>query len=116
MAYFVGHGYSDGFTSHMKELIERLTPETGIRLTVSTDAVCGACPNNNDGVCEQAELVAEYDGKVLALCGLDDGIILPFGQFTSLVQSRIFDMGLRKSICGGCQWNTICESQKSRWE
>ena len=116
MAYFVGHGYSDGFTAHMGALIERLTPETMVMLTVGTDAVCAACPNNNEGVCEQAELVAGYDEKVLALCELRNGQTLPFGHFTSLVQSRIIDTGLRKSICGGCQWNAICESQRSRWE
>ena len=116
MAYFIGHGYSDGFSAHMGDLIERLAPETMIRLTVGTDAVCTACPNNCSGVCEQAELVADYDGKVLALCGLTEGQSLQFGQFTSLVQSRIIDAGLRRSVCGGCQWNSICESQRSRWK
>ena len=58
MAYFVGHGYSDGFSAHMASLLERLAPDTPIRLTSSTDAVCGPCPNNHGGLCSKPEQVA----------------------------------------------------------
>lgn len=115
MAYFVGHGYSDGFSAHMASLLERLAPDTPIRLTSSTDAVCGPCPNNHGGLCSKPEQVALYDRSVLTLCGLGDGYILSFGCFTRLVQERILSPGLRPSICGGCQWNDICSTQPSRW-
>lgn len=116
MAYFVGHGYSDAFSAHMAALLEELTPETPIRLTTATDAVCGPCPNNNEGFCDKPELVAAYDRSVLTLCGLGEGYILSFGCFTRLVQERILASGLRPAICGGCQWNDICSAQSSRWE
>ena len=116
MAYFVGHGYSDSFSAHMAALLEELTPEAPVRLTSATDAVCGPCPNNSGGLCNKPELVAAYDRSVLALCGLGEGYILSFGSFTRLVQERILDAGLRPAICGGCQWNSICSAQPSRWE
>ena len=116
MAYFVGHGYSDAFSAHMAALLEDLTPETPIRLTTATDAICGPCPNNNEGLCNKPELVAAYDRSVLTLCGLGEGYILSFGCFTRLVQERILASGLRPAICGGCQWNDICSAQSSRWE
>ena len=115
MAYFVGYGYSGGFTAHMAQLLEELTPETPVRLTVGTDAVCGPCPNNSGGLCDKPELVAGYDRAVLELCGLTEGQTLPFGTFTALVQERVLAPGLRPGICGGCQWNEICAGHPSRW-
>lgn len=116
MAYFVGHGYSDSFSAHMAALLEELTPEAPLRLTMAADAVCGPCPNNSGGLCNKPELVAFYDRSVLALCGLGEGYILSFGSFTRLVQERILAPGLRPAICGGCQWDSICSTQPSRWE
>lgn len=116
MAYFAGYGYSDGFTAHMGALLVSLAPETPVRLTVGTDCVCSACPNNEKGVCNKPELVAGYDRAVLSLCGLREGKRLSFGIFTESVQRRILAPGLRPSICGDCQWNALCSSRKSRWE
>ena len=61
------------------------------------------------------ELVASYDRAVLSLCGLGEGDELSFGQFTALVEEHILSQGRRASICGDCQWNALCASQKSRW-
>ena len=115
MAFFVGHGYSDGFTAHMGALLASLGPESPVRLAVGADAVCGACPNNLDGLCDKPELVASYDRAVLDPCGLEEGCELPFGRFTALVEENILSRGRRASICGDCQWNDICASQRSRW-
>lgn len=115
LAYFVGHGYSDGFTAHMAATLASLTPDTPIRLTVNTDTVCTACPNNLGGVCEKPDRVAAYDRAVLDLCGLWDGQVLPFGDLTARVQENILSPGLRPSICGDCRWNGICSTQSSRW-
>ena len=115
MAYFVGYGYSDGFSAHMAELLGELTADSPVRLTVGTDAVCGPCPNNAGGLCNKPELVAGYDRAVLELCGLEEGQVLSFGDFTRQVQARILASGLRSGICGSCQWNDICASHSSRW-
>ncbi len=115
MAYFVGRGYSEAFSAHMAALLESLTPETPVGLTAGTDAVCAACPHNREGVCETADKVSGYDRAVLALCGLEEGQVLPFGSFTALVQARILAPGRRAALCGDCQWNAVCAAQTSRW-
>lgn len=115
MAYFSGHGYSGGFTAHMARLLEDLAPDTPVRLTVGTDAVCGPCPNNHGGLCDKPDLVASWDRAVLDLCGLEEGQVLPFGTFTRRVEERILRPGLRHGICGGCQWNALCSASPSRW-
>ncbi len=116
LAYFVGRGYSSGFTTHMGQLLEGLVVETPVRLTAGVDAVCAACPNNSGGICDKPAQVAGYDEAVLAMCGLAEGDVLPFGTFTRLVQDRILAPGLRREICGGCQWSGICDTQPSRWD
>lgn len=115
MAYFVGRGYSEEFAAHMAAVLAALTPDAPVRLTTGVDAVCAACPNNLCGVCDTAEKVAAYDRAVLALCGLGEGCVLPFGRFTALVQRTILGPGLRPAVCGGCQWNALCAVQPSRW-
>lgn len=115
MAYFTGYGYSDEFSANMAGLLARLRPDSPVGLVVGTDEVCGACPNNSGGICNKPEQVAGYDRAVLAACGLAEGTVLPFGQFTALVQKRILETGRRTQICGNCQWNGICTSQTSRF-
>ena len=115
MAYFTGRGYSDDFTANMAWLLETLTPDSPVCLTVGADAVCGPCPNNRGGLCDKPELVAAWDREVLELCGLGEGCILKFGDFTRLVQDNILETELRPGICGGCQWNDLCSGQPSRW-
>ena len=116
MAYFVGHGYNGAFAAHMAALLEELDPASPVRLVTAADAVCGPCPNNRGGLCSKPELVAIYDRAVLTLCGLREDSLIPFGPFTQLVQERILSPGLRPAICGGCQWNSICSVQPSRWD
>lgn len=67
------------------------------------------------GFCKSEGKVADYDRAVLSYCGLSDGMILPFHQFTALVEERILFKGERVSICGDCLWNEICQNGKSRW-
>ena len=116
LAYFKGEGYSDGFSAHMKDVLDELQKGMNVRLHVGIDEICSACPNNRGGHCEAGDKVAEYDNAVLELCGLENGQIMEFDDFTDVVQKKILASGKRKEICGNCQWNSICESQKSRWE
>lgn len=110
LAYFAGRGYSEGFTAHMEAIQEGLTADTPVRLIVGTDAVCAACPNNLEGLCEKPELVAGYDRAVLTLCGLEEGQVLPYRTFRSLVEIGILMSGRRQEICGNCQWTDFCGS------
>ena len=116
LAFFIGNGYSNGFTAHMQEMLELFTKGADVCLTVNTDEICSACPNNCEGLCEAAEKVKRYDNAVLSHCGLTEGQTLPFSKFTQSVQQNIIASGKRPEICGDCQWNRICQDQPSRWK
>ena len=104
LAYFKGEGYSDGFSAHMQEMLDIF--QKGAKIQLHADKGC----------CSSFSLVEAYDNAVLELCGLENGQIMEFDDFTDVVQKKILASGKRKEICGNCQWNSICESQKSRWE
>ena len=142
LAFFIGNGYSNEFTAHMQEMLDLFTKGADVCLTVKTDEICSACPNNGEGicaaakkvrlhvgideicsacpnncegVCEAAEKVKRYDNEVLVECGLKEGQKLAFPEFTEAVQKKIIETGKRTKICGDCQWNRICQEQPSRW-
>ncbi len=108
LAFFQGQGYSEGFTAHMAALKARLEAGAAVRLTCAADEVCSACPNNQAGLCHKPALVAGYDRAVLERCGLEEGAELSYGSFAALVEARILRPGLRRTICGGCQWDHLC--------
>ena len=81
LAYFKGEGYSDGFSAHMKEVLDELQKGMDVKLYVGTDEICSACPNNREGQCTDLTLVEKYDNAVLEACGLADGEQL--ASFTS---------------------------------
>ncbi len=106
--FFKGKGYSDEFTAHMSEVIKKLQGGATVCLVDSVDVICEKCPNNQAGVCETAELVAEYDKKTLEYCGLHANDVLSFADFQKRVLERIIRAGRREEICGNCQWSSIC--------
>lgn len=65
------------------------TKGADVCLTVKTDEICSACPNNCEGVCEAAEKVKRYDNEVLVECGLKEGQKLAFPEFTEAVQKKL---------------------------
>ncbi len=85
----------------IRALAER--PDTPVRLTLSADAVCEHCPNNLGEVCQSAEKVMRYDAAVLSACGLRDGDELAYADF---------DAGMRRGICGDCEWDAICAKHR----
>lgn len=116
LAYFVGKGYSDGFTIHMEEMLEKFLAGASVQLTLQEDEICSACPNNLVQGCEAGRKVQRFDRSVLAYCGFEEGQQLPFREFVEKVQEKILTPGKRTEICGDCQWGNICDQVKSRWE
>jgi hypothetical protein len=106
--FFEGKGYSEEFTAHMQRVKKFLTGDPKVHLTIQTDSICMACPNNTDGICQSAAQVEKYDRAVLSCCGLEEGQELSFFSFSELVKEKIFDKGKREEICGGCEWSDIC--------
>ena len=115
LAFFIGNGYSTGFTAHMQEMLELFQKGAMVQLVLKTDEICSACPNNCEGFCEAAEKVNRYDAAVLDVCSLEKMQKLPFETFVHTVQKKIIENGKREEICGDCQWNRICQKQPSRW-
>lgn len=109
--FFQGKGYSDGFTAHMAEMKKCLSEDDGkaeICLVMETDEICSACPHNKAGVCEAAGKVNAYDNGVLRYCGLQEGQVLTFREFEETVAGKILQAGHGRTICGDCQWSSIC--------
>lgn len=113
ICFFTGKGYSKEFTENMYKVIEALRSGASVRLTCCADAVCAACPENAEGVCRAEEKASAYDRGVLCACGLKEGDALPYAAFHLAVTERVLKAGKRESICGGCEWNSICaEAEK----
>ena len=72
LAYFEGRGYSREFAEHMGKILELLERDARVSLTVGGDMICSVCPNLKGLACVTADQVAEYDRKVLLLCGLQE--------------------------------------------
>ena len=110
MRFFEGRGYSEAFTDRMRTVIATLSerPQTPVRLTASTDAICLRCPNNAGGTCTSSEKVRRYDEAVLSLCDLKAGDELPYAAFSERVKARILNQGLRETVCGDCEWDGVC--------
>ena len=100
LAYFIGKGYSEGFSAHMEKMLHILEQDVSIRLVVSLDEICSACPNRQvtveasgveKEICEAQEKVYRYDHGVLDACGLAEGEELNFLEFTRKVQEKVID-------------------------
>lgn len=116
LAYFIGKGYSEGFSAHMEHMLHVFQSNIPVRLIVHTDEICSACPNNDNNLCSTSDKVTLYDKEVLEQCGLSEGMKLDFLEFAGIIQKKIIDSGMRKQICGDCQWNEICSEHQSRWK
>ena len=72
---YSGKGYSDGFVSHMDEVVHALRTEPGlkIRLSFSTDTLCSACPHKmGEDLCDTQEKVKRFDQKTVDYFGLKE--------------------------------------------
>lgn len=100
LAYFKGEGYSNGFSAHMQEMLDIFQKGAKIQLHADTDEICSACPNNEKGCCSSFSLVEAYDNAVLELCGLENGQIMEFDDFTDVVQRKSWHQERGKKSVG----------------
>ncbi len=112
--FYEGKGYSADFTDHMGRVIKEFEadPEQKVVLRSETDIVCENCPNNEGGVCTTQDKVLRYDREVLKACGLCDGSVISFREFSGIVRNKIIDTGIRSDICGDCSWDYICMEKR----
>lgn len=108
LAFFQGMGYSEEFAEHMGRIKRELEKNPRVRIVGEADDICMGCPNCVSFVCQSAEKAAAYDGKVLALCGLEAGTELEWKDFEEAVKRKILGRGKRKAVCGDCEWDSFC--------
>jgi hypothetical protein len=108
IAFFEGKGYDDSFTKNMRAIISALDQNPEIIIVAYEDMICIACPNNKDGICNCIEKVDRYDKSVLRLCNVNNGDILAWKAYKTLVSKNIIETGKMSTVCGDCQWSSIC--------
>lgn len=109
IAFFVGKGYSPDFTENMTAVISHLESENPmITLVNGSDIICRNCPHCHNGICSSNEKVLEYDKAVSAFCDLHTNDIIYWKDFRKLIYEKIINTGHRRTICGNCQWDSLC--------
>jgi len=109
LQFYGGSGYSEEFCGVMSAVEDTLAGNPTVRLTAGEDALCRACPSRFS-LCSGA---AEYDRRVLELCGLETGHVLRWQDWKALLQSRILSPGLLRQVCGDCRWASLCGKTES---
>ncbi|ARP51197.1 MULTISPECIES: DUF1284 domain-containing protein [Caproicibacterium] len=107
LLHYIGRGYSDAFTQNMskKAVHLREEPDTEIVLCTQTDSLCDSCPNRCGTHCS-SEKPKRYDEAVLRLCGLQAAQTLPWRELRRRCR-QLAQSGM-ESVCGDCQWFTLC--------
>lgn len=109
--FFRGKGYSGQFVENMGKMKAVLEENPTIRLMDSPDDICAACPNKVIEPC--AEKASRYDREVLRRCGLSVGDTLSYEDFSKKVVETILRPGVRGTICGDCQWSSLCHWEEN---
>ena len=110
--FFEGKGYSEGFVSHMTDVIEKLCDDTEIEITDDCDMICSACPENADGICRSADKVSGIDKRAAEYMGIKPGERSPWRRISALAMDKIIDKGKLKDVCRDCKWIDICNKER----
>lgn len=108
--FFKGKGYSNDFVENMTFVTEQLMKNPMIELIKGNDIICSCCPNNNETKKTCFEKASRYDKAVLEVCNLSFGDNLPFEDFQEKIKQNILKNGKLSTICGDCQWFSICNT------
>ena len=111
LSFFQGKGYSGEFVENMSRMKAILAENPEIILMDGPDDICAACPNRLTETC--AEKASRYDREVLRRCGLSVGDTLSYEDFSKKVVETILRPGVRGSICGDCQWSSLCHWEEN---
>ncbi len=113
IAFFIGKGYNSDFTRNMASVIEWLKLDNPqITLVSETDVICRCCPNMKNGLCTENEKVLAFDNAVMKFCGLEYRQLISWNKLSTLINKSIIKCGCRRSICGSCQWDKLCNQKK----
>ena len=110
---YSGKGYSEGFVSHMNEVVDELRnrPGTKITLTFSTDTLCSCCPHKEgEDLCDTQEKVKRFDQKVVDYFGLEEKEY-SYQELIREIDAKMTEEMLA-DICEGCGWFPISACRK----
>ena len=114
ITFFEGKGYSPEFIDNMTAVIRALQEASFVQLTASEDILCASCPNSHEHICVHDDKVRRYDEAVLAACNFDAGEVFSWRDFSDLIHTQILYADKLRTICGNCEWGTICQSKADR--
>lgn len=116
--FFEGKGYSDDFTVHMAQVIERLQQNPQLCLVLEEDEICSHCPNYGPEGCSSRDKVLAYDTAVLRLCGMltkeqtPEKGKLDYSTLEKRIETCIIETGRLSEVCGDCEWAAICHHKE----
>lgn len=108
---FRGEGYSPSFVANMAAIHQTLShqPETTVQVVASPDAVCAACPHQQEssgctlnGEASETTMI-DQDRVVLERLGLKAGNHLSWQEVLARISTSMSGDDL-PSICGSCRW------------
>lgn len=109
--FFIGYGYSDEFTEHMKKMkayLEENNPE--IEIISGEDVFCGKCPHNK-GKCESFDKVNSLDKNVISESKIKSGDKMHYFEFEEIIRNKIIKADKLESVCANtCEWSDICKN------
>lgn len=109
MKYFKGKGYSQEFVDNFRKTIEKLKKNPSIKVTNSSDIICGSCPRNDKGKCIKRKdsdiKVRKKDNDIMHILGLKPSQEVLAENIKKLVNMKL--PALRKT-CKDCEWRKYC--------
>lgn len=110
MLGFRGLGYSDGFVRNMKQIVKRVMgdPETALLLTTGCDAICRACPYQEDGHCAKPKKgrrrPGDADQALLSRIGCAPNTRTTAGEVYQRIGLHVDTADLGGRFCTECEW------------
>ncbi|WP_298523787.1 DUF1284 domain-containing protein [uncultured Methanobrevibacter sp.] len=107
---FQGYGYDEAFVRNMVDInAKRKLDTTTVTLTNSADDICKACPNLNEGICEnedQNKRIVGMDEEVLKKLDIteEQNAIELFKKVDLIFNTKESVC----EICSNCMWHEKC--------
>lgn len=105
---YSGKGYSEAFVENMNQLTAELRSgkPVKVRLTFSTDDLCGKCPNMlGTDLCSTNDKVKRFDRKVVEYFQLEEKEYV-YQDLVEKIRKEITPQMLA-DICDGCSWYPV---------
>ena len=105
--FFECKGYSEKFTGNIYKIISKYDSIVLARHIVKSDVICSECPRN----CISGKAFS-YDRKILEYCNLNENTVYRYSDLKQKVKSEILEKNFLETICGDCQWYSICSKSE----